>query len=183
MDLIAPRSWGAVLRKTFTKPLLVQHKPILFVDVDGVISLWGFDQNDRPAGAFTTVDGILHFLSATAGEHLLALGAHFDLVWCTGWRDRANDYLPHALGLPGPLPWLEFVSPAERTAHWKLDAVDAYAGSRAAAWIDDAFDASCHAWAAGRAAPTLLVRTEPATGLVQAHADELRAWAGGLLTS
>lgn len=160
----------------------MQHKPILFVDVDGVISLWGFDQDHRPPGAFTTVDGMLHYLSAAAGEHLLTLGADFDLVWCTGWRDRANDYLPHALGLPGPLPHLEFGTPAERTAHWKLDAVRDYAGDRAAAWIDDAFDDSCHAWAAARSAPTLLVNTRPDTGLVQTHADELRAWAAALAT-
>ncbi len=160
------------------------HKPILFVDVDGVISLWGFDHDARPPGAFTTVDGIVHFLSAAAGEHLLELGEHFDLVWCTGWKDRANDYLPHALGLPGPLPHLEFGTPAERTAHWKLDAVRTYAQDRPAAWIDDAFDDSCHAWAAERGAPTLLVATEPPTGLQAVHADRLRRWAGALpLTS
>lgn len=162
----------------------MQRKPILFVDVDGVISLWGFVQHDPPPGAYTSVDGIVHFLSAAAGEHLLALREHFDLVWCTGWKDRANDYLPHALGLPEPLPWLEFGTPAERTAHWKLDAVDAYAQDRPAAWIDDAFDESCHAWAVERGAPTLLVATEPPTGLQAAHADELRRWAGALaLTS
>lgn len=158
----------------------MQPKPILFVDVDGVISLWGFVQNDPPPGAYASVDGILHFLSATAGEHLLALREHFDLVWCTGWKDRANDYLPHALGLPEPLPWLEFGTPAERTAHWKLDAVNSYAQDRPAAWVDDAFDDSCHAWAAERGAPTLLVATEPPTGLQAAHADALRAWAAAL---
>ncbi|MGK2936346.1 MAG: HAD domain-containing protein [Solirubrobacteraceae bacterium] len=162
----------------------MQSKPILFVDVDGVISLWGFVQHEPPPGAYASVDGILHFLSATAGEHLLALREHFELVWCTGWKDRANDYLPHALGLPEPLPWLEFGTPAERTAHWKLDAVIAYAQDRPAAWIDDAFDESCHAWAAKRGAPTLLVATEPPTGLQAAHADELRRWAAALpLTS
>ena len=45
------------------------------------------------------------------------------------------------------------------------------------AWIDDAFDASCEAWAAARAAPTLLVRTEPATGLADEHVTTLEAWA------
>lgn len=158
----------------------MQRKPILFVDVDGVISLWGFVQHDPPPGTYASVDGILHFLSATAGEHLLALREHFDLVWCTGWKDRANEYLPHALGLPEPLPWLEFGTPAERTAHWKLDAVTSYAQDRPAAWIDDAFDESCHAWAAERGAPTLLVATEPPTGLQAAHADALSTWAASL---
>lgn len=161
----------------------MQRKPILFVDVDGVISLWGFDPDDRPPGAFASVDGIIHFLSAAAGEHLLELREDFDLVWCTGWKDRANDHLPHLLGLPEPLPWLDFGTPAERTAHWKLDAVRTYAEDRPAAWIDDAFDESCYAWAAERGVPTLLVGTEPPTGLQTRHVEELRAWAGTLLTS
>lgn len=170
------------LRETFTKLLPVQRKPILFVDVDGVISLWGFDLDARPPGAFATVDGILHFLSATAGEHLLGLGEHFELVWCTGWKDRANDYLPHALGLPGPLPYLEFGTPAERTAHWKLAAIDAYAGDRPAAWIDDAFDDTCFAWAAARPAPTHLETTHPATGLTDDGARALTAFAASLVS-
>ncbi|MBJ7332475.1 MAG: hypothetical protein JHC95_21445, partial [Solirubrobacteraceae bacterium] len=102
------------------------------------------------------------------------------LVWCTGWKDRANDYLPHALGLPGPLPYLTFGTPAERTAHWKLDAVDAYAGDRPAAWIDDAFDESCHAWAETRGPATLLVTTLPPTGLLDAHVAALQGWARDL---
>ncbi len=32
-------------------------------------------------------------------------------------------------------------------AHWKLDAIDAYAGGRALAWIDDALNDACREWA------------------------------------
>ncbi len=36
-------------------------------------------------------------------------------------------------------------------AHWKLDAIEDHAGpDRALAWIDDAFDESCHRWARRR---------------------------------
>ena len=46
------------------------------------------------------------------------------------------------------------------------------------AWIDDAFNEACEAWAAARAAPTLLVQTEPAA---RPHgrrgAQAARAWA------
>lgn len=153
-------------------------KPVLFVDVDGVISLWGFSSDRRPAGEFVNVDGILHFLSATAAEHLPRLAESFELVWCTGWEERANEYLPKALRLPGSLPFLTFDrNPGRGHGHWKLAAIDAYAGDRPLAWIDDAHDEACHAWAAARAAPTLLVSTLPAVGLTGAHADELRAWA------
>jgi hypothetical protein len=93
------------------------------IDVDGVISLFGFDSARPPAGRFELVDGIAHFFSATAGEHLRLLSGTFELVWCTGWEEKANEYLPLALGLPGPLPHLRFERAVGRAnAHWKLGA-------------------------------------------------------------
>src|SRR5436305_950547 len=76
------------------------HRPLLLVDIDGVISLFGFDPRQPPDGTWQIVDGIAHLLSATAGEHLRALSAVYELAWCSGWEEKANDYLPHALGLP-----------------------------------------------------------------------------------
>src|SRR5277367_1550915 len=81
-------------------------KPLLMVDIDGVISLFGFPAHEHPEGAFHSIDGIVHFISAEAGRHLLALADDFDLVWCSGWEEKANEYLPHLLGLPAPLPFL-----------------------------------------------------------------------------
>jgi HAD domain in Swiss Army Knife RNA repair proteins len=154
-------------------------KPLLLVDVDGVISLFGFDHSRPPAGRFEIVDGIAHFLSASAGEHLRELSAEFELVWCTGWEEKANEYLPRALGLPAELPHLEFErNPGRANGHWKLAAIDAYAGpDRALAWIDDAHDEDCTSWAKARSAPTLLVATEPAVGLTRAQVAELMEWA------
>ena len=157
-----------------------QGKPVLLVDVDGVISLWGFDVDRRPDGAWCTVDGLPHFLSAEAGRHLHALADRFDLVWCTGWEEKANEYLPDALGLPGPLPFLSFDRHVQAgttmPGHWKLGAIDAFVGGRTVAWIDDAFNDACHTWAAARDAPTLLVETTPEEGLTGRHADLLTAW-------
>jgi hypothetical protein len=160
----------------------MQDKPLLFVDIDGVISLWGFDSNARPAGAFHNVDGIIHFLSSDAGIHLLALAEHFALVWCSGWEEKAEEHLPHALALPGGLPFLTFArNPGRANGHWKLAAIEAYAGPRRPlAWIDDAHDDACRAWAAARGAPTLLVATTPAVGLRAVHAERLTAWATAL---
>jgi hypothetical protein len=156
-------------------------KPLLFVDIDGVVSLWGFDSDSRPAGGFHNVDGVIHFLSSDAGIHLLALAADFDLVWCSGWEEKADEHLPHALALPRGVPFLSFArSPGRRHAHWKLPAIDEHAGAhRPLAWIDDAHDEACRAWAAAREGPTLLVTTTPAVGLTAAQAGELAAWAGG----
>lgn len=162
----------------------MRTRPLLLVDVDGVISLFGFPPHARPAGRFEMVDGIAHFLSATAGEHLRLLADAFEPVWCTGWEEKANEYLPHALGLDGPWPYLSFeraAGPGVSTqGHWKLDAIDAWCGGRAVAWIDDAHGPACEAWAARRAAggaPTLLVTTQPAAGLTNPQVQELLTWA------
>ena len=153
-------------------------KPLLLVDIDGVVSLFGFAMDERPAGTWQLVDGIPHYLSAEAGRHLLDLAADFYLVWCSGWEEKCNDYLPHAYGLPATLPFLSFdCAPEAGHGHWKLQAIDAFVGTRPMAWIDDGIDEACHAWAAARAAPTLLVRTDPARGLTAAEAEELRRWA------
>ncbi len=157
----------------------MRERPLLFVDVDGVISLFGFEPQTRPEGRFEIVDGIAHFLSATAGEHLRQLGDRFEPVWCTGWEEKANEYLPHALGLPEPFPHLTFErNPGRKHAHWKLDAIETYAGTRPLAWIDDAHDDACAAWATARSTPTLLVTTAPAIGLTDAEVGRLLAWAG-----
>jgi len=160
----------------------MHDKPVLLVDVDGVISLWGFSPNTRPSGTFLNVDGIPHFLSSEAGRHLLDLMAVYELVWCTGWEEKANEYLPHALGLPAPLPYLRFdahVSPGGTTpGHWKLAAIDAHVDpDRPLAWVDDAFNDACHAWAHARAGETHLEQTEPATGLTDRGLRNLRAFA------
>ncbi len=159
----------------------LEDLPLLLVDIDGVISLFSFDPGARPEGSFHSIDGIPHFLSSGAAEHLLALAPNFEPVWASGWEEKANEYLPHLLGLP-ELPHLSFERSVGRTnAHWKLDAIDAYASAtRPLAWIDDAFNDACHEWAEARVAPTLLVQTMPASGLTGCEAETLERWAESL---
>jgi hypothetical protein len=174
-----------------------QAKPLLMVDIDGVISLFGGWQapgwrvQDSPAGgrpvagSFHSIDGTPHYLSSTAAAHLLTLSTLFVLVWCSGWEERANEHLPHLLGLPADLPFLRFSRmtgspPARSHAHWKLEAIESYAGERPLAWIDDALDGACRRWAQARTAPTLLVQTEPEHGLTSREASRLAQWAQSL---
>lgn len=158
---------------------IATHKPVLFVDVDGVISLFGFARDADFPGALHSVDGILHCIATECGERLRRLDEHFELVWATGWEEKANEHLPLILELPfKQLPSLTFDGRAVfGTAHWKLEAIEQYAGDRPAAWIDDNLDERCERWAAGRDAPTLLVRTEPATGMSDEHVEQLLQWA------
>jgi hypothetical protein len=152
-------------------------RPILFVDVDGVISLFGFDTGRRPPGTFHSIDGILHCIGSEAGPRLARLAGRYELVWATGWEEKANEYLPHLLGMPEELPVLTFEYAVFGEAHWKVDAIGRYAGDRPAAWIDDSFDERCVAWARKRSAPTLLVRTEAAVGITDEQVEQLLRWA------
>lgn len=154
------------------------EKPILAVDVDGVISLFGFEEGtDDPPGEYHLVDGMLHCISLPTGAMLNQLAGTYELVWATGWEDRANDSLPTILGVP-TLPFLTFDGRALfGTAHWKLEAIGEYAEGRPLAWVDDSLDRSCYEWAENRPYPTLLVPTESSRGLEPGHVAALESWA------
>ena len=161
------------------------NRPLLLLDIDGVISLFGFDHRRPPAGRFVFVDGIAHFLSGQAADQVRALAPIFELAWCSGWEEKADEYLPFALDLPQGLSHVRLEpreAPGER--HWKLAAIDRFVGpQRPVAWVDDAHDESCRLWAQARSAraPTLLIGTDPAVGLIAEQAAELRAWAAGIM--
>jgi hypothetical protein len=146
-----------------------------------VISLFGFEAAAPPGGRWEMVDGIAHYLSGTAGGHLRRLSEAFELVWCTGWEEKADQYLRPALGLEQRWPHLCFDTTPVPGGHWKLAAIDRYAGpGRPLAWIDDAHEERCLAWARSRRGPTLLMSTEPATGLTEAQVERLLEWAASL---
>lgn len=182
--------WRCWLKLRYAKALTERNlnKPLLLIDVDGVISLFGFDPGSPPPGHWEMVDGIAHFLSDGAGPLLRRLVHRYELAWCTGWEEKANEYLPLALELPGPLPYLTFergvsrgTAPAAEgtvAGHWKLHAIEDFAGhDRPVAWIDDGFDDACRRWAEGRPGPTLLIATDPAVGFTEGQAEELEDWA------
>ena len=168
-----------------------EHRPLLMVDIDGVISLFGPPgrpgPTSPPAPTGSSNDRRHPTLPLHDRRHTPAEPRRDLSTWsgASGWEEKAEEYLPHLLGLPAGLPFLRFERmtgpPPARAGrsidgHWKLDAIDAYAGGRALAWIDDAFDDSCHAWAE-RSAPTLLVQTDPANGLTSKESSLLAAWA------
>ena len=159
------------------------ERPILFVDVDGVVSVFGFPaHHEELPGPFHWIDGIAHCIPSAIGERLERLAGRYELVWATGWEEKANEYLPLILKLSAKeLPWLAFDGRAVfGSAHWKLEAIDEYAGDRPAAWIDDNIDETCAGWAKRRSAPTLIVQTDPAVGLTDEHVETLLSWADEL---
>jgi hypothetical protein len=155
------------------------EKPLLYLDVDGVLSLFGFASADDAPGPLTRIDGAVHCLLPDGGRHLAQLAEWFDLVWATGWEDLANEHLPALMDLPfTELPTLTFDGRAVfGSSHWKLDAITAHSGHRPAAWVDDNIDDACRLWALSREAPTLLVETLPSVGLTEGHVERLCDWA------
>jgi hypothetical protein len=168
-----------------------QTKPPLFLDVDGVISIFGFREGyglasgdvpfeGRPPGALHSVNGVIHYISSACSGHLERLDEHFDLVWATGWEETANEHLPHLLGFR-ELPYLTFDGRVRAgAAHWKIEAIAEYAGESPLAWVDDNLDDSCHAWAQSRDAPTLLIETVRHEGMLDEHVEQLIDWCARL---
>lgn len=156
-------------------------RPILAVDVDGVISIFGFDEPPGPDLArFELIDGVVHCISLRSGERLQRLAERFELIWATGWEDKANYYLPQMLDLP-ELPHLTFDGAARfGSAHWKLGPLEEHCRGRALAWLDDNLDESCYEWARRRPESTLLMPTRSARGLEETETEALLAWAEGL---
>ncbi|HET7590272.1 MAG TPA: hypothetical protein VFK14_08865 [Solirubrobacterales bacterium] len=155
-------------------------RPILAVDLDGVVSLFGFEEPPRAVEVeFQLVDGKMHCLSRTAAQLLRALADRYEVVWVTGW-ERGAHQMAQLLALP-EWPYLTFDGAARfGSADWKLAPLEHYARGRALAWLDDSFDETCYEWARQRREPTLLVGTEPETGLLDVHAEALGGWARSL---
>ena len=83
-------------------------RPLLAIDVDGVISLFGFESPPAiEVARFELIDGTPHCISIAAAGRIRRLSSPCELVWATGWQDRANDRLSLITGI-GPLPVVEF---------------------------------------------------------------------------
>ena len=151
--------------------------PLLLIDVDGVLSLYGTGDGDLIG---VLVDGVPHLLSRDAAAALRGVVGLFECAWCTGWEERADEHLPGLLDLPRGWPFVP-LGPAKAAPQWKLAGIDAFAGrERPLAWIDDNHGIAVEEWAAERPGPTLLVGTEPHIGMTAEHAAALRAWATAL---
>ena len=155
------------------------QKPLLLVDVDGVLNPWAAKQ--CPTG-FTEHYFPPHEeparLNPIHGGWLRRLAGSYELVWATGWGDEANEHLPPILGIP-ELPVIRFPAVPFEPAE-KVPAVNAYVGERPTAWIDDALGQDAWLWYLARKAPTLLVPIDPSIGWTEDVVDRLEDWAGSV---
>jgi hypothetical protein len=155
-------------------------KPLLAVDIDGVVLLLGVEEPPEwPATEIALIGGAMHYVSLEAGERLRELEDCFEIVWASGWERRSNE-LSRRLDLPD-FPYLNFKGAARfGSADWKTEPLERYAYGRPLAWVDDSLDEYCYQWARGRPEPTLLVDIESHLGLLDVHVQALRAWARSL---
>jgi hypothetical protein len=95
--------------------------------------------------------------------------------------ERANEHLPHLLGLPfGELPYS--TSTVERCS--ALPTGRSTGSTTTPATVPQHGSTTrrrrLHGLGRGTPAPTLIVRTDPALGLTDEHVEELLRWAEGL---
>ena len=115
-----------------------------------MISLFGFETaSGEVPGRFHLIDGMAHCIPDGIGARLLAArGPTTRSSGRPAGRTGRTTVCPEILGLPEELPVLTFDGNARfGSAHWKIDAIDRYAGDRPLAWIDDCIDQSCQQWA------------------------------------
>ncbi|MFG2130176.1 hypothetical protein ACGFNV_20530 [Streptomyces sp. NPDC048751] len=163
-------------------------RPLLFLDVDGPLNPYAAKPARRPEG-YTTIRAAVGrtrplrvWLNPEHGPALLALD--YDLCWATTWMDAANHWIAPVVGLP-VLPYVDFGEGlfAERPdgVHWKTEAIVAYAGGRAFAWVDDEQSPADDTYvAAHHPGPALLHHVDPRIGLRDDDFTALARFASGL---
>jgi hypothetical protein len=156
------------------------ERPLLFLDVDGVIALDPWIADLPPDLRYLRGLGA-SYVPDRAGELICKLADHFDVVWATGWEQEANTRVRDVLGLEDELPVLRFGKKAVHgSSEWKIQLVDRYARHRPAAWIDDNLCGDHEEWAERRPEPTLLVPTDPHVGICPEDVERLIDWADSL---
>ncbi|MET0810518.1 MAG: hypothetical protein ABWY65_05320 [Thermoleophilaceae bacterium] len=129
------------------------RKPLLFLDIDGVIALRP-DSGSLPPSGWEQIGSTNTYVSAQAGAFVRILGESFDLVWASDWED---------------LPSVTFDEAADdpKTSDWKVKRIEEMAGDRPLAWVDGTSDPAHRRWVDNRQAPTFIVQPEPTTRLAE----------------
>lgn len=130
------------------------ERPLLMLDVDGVLNPWMMPKNELESGGFRRWQLPVNpgpeertyavWLNPLHGKWLGALDDVFELTWCTTWWRHADDIASRA-GLPLDLPAVPLPHPPPPPVDppgmaWKTKYVREYAQGRSVAWLDDDFE-------------------------------------------
>jgi len=138
-------------------------KPILFLDVDGVLN--AFPRGYEKRRVQLDYGHVLHFTKYTK-PFMRWAWSEFEVCWCTAWGERANLIADWA-SLPRKKCIVDIRVPGE---DWKLKGVRQYLkGKRGpAVWIEDGIGEEAEAWARKRG--IIYVETGPRLGVTKGHA-------------
>jgi hypothetical protein len=155
----------------------VTERPLILLDIDGVINVSNGDLREGWTGHLLQVDGGGEFVAVRDDlEKLLdRLALVGDLMWASGWNESG----PLLFGLL--IPWLGDLP--HLTFEWvgievpKLATIQEAVGDRRVVWLDDRIPPEAAEWVASRPFPTLLVHVDPKVGLDEEHLAAIEDWA------
>ena len=153
------------------------QKPLLALDVDGPIALFGehFPRDVRELW----VGEVPITISRDVPQLLGKLCQAFQLVWFTSWERSASYQLAPLLGLPAGLPWVSLnLAHAQPGESRKLPALKKWLRTKGPlAVVDDEIGLDMAEWAESREQPTLLIQIDPRFGFGEAHLARLMEFA------
>jgi hypothetical protein len=110
-----------------------ERKPILFLDVDGVLNVFEPFSVEVDEYLVTSTSGTPEpiFVPKGSRECVKFLSNKFDIVWATAWEGSAHTALKEALDLEDePWPHIDWLGK-------KISEILKYASDRPWAWVDD----------------------------------------------
>jgi hypothetical protein len=164
-------------------------RPLLFLDVDGVLCPEAFETTP-PYAVYHDAGMDSVWWMPDMVKPLRALRKHFDFVWATWWEGRAAP----VVGMLYDLPWMDYIHISDQYASveefmdgfprgmfdWKVPAMAKYAGDRPFAWIDDQISDEAKGWAQDRwtqeDVPTLFHRPDPRIGFRPDDCTLIEIW-------
>jgi hypothetical protein len=172
-------------------------RPLLLVDVDGVLCPFGGPMPDGYQAAQLGAEGDLRWSEQNAGR-LERLAEVFDCAWCTARYDDVLTTIARLHGFGEDWPVVSFEGGAyksegryyivraelERDTTWKLPFVRVWLEQngwedRPLAWLDDDTTRDVYLWEWERnqqQIPTLVWHVSPALGLTNTDTNHVRAW-------